>query len=95
MIKRKEIGFMTNGESLPKGQTKETEEKAEEKLKVLSVEEVFNQYPVDRDKARDAVLMEMSKSLIRISASMDAIVQGLVAINTHLAESNTLKKEGK
>ena len=80
---------------IKKDEENEKEETVEEKLRVLSVEEVFNQYPVDRDKARDAVLMEMSKSLIRISASMDAIVQGLVAINTHLAESNTLKKEGK
>jgi len=77
---------------IKKDEENEKEETVEEKLRVLSVEEVFNQYPVDRDKARDAVLMEMSKSLIRISASMDAIAQGLVAVSSHLAEANSLKR---
>ena len=77
---------------IKKDEENEKEETVEEKLRTLSVEEVFNQYPVDRDKARDAVLMEMSKSLIRISASMDAIAQGLVAVSSHLAEANSLKR---
>jgi hypothetical protein len=61
-------------------------------VKNISVEQVFSQYPIDRDKARDVLFMEISSSLLKISQSLEAINQGLVATNSHLAESNQLKK---
>ena len=64
---------MTNGESLPKGQTKETEAKEQPQVRSLSIEEVLNQYPVDREKARDVVLMEISKNLASIANSLSTI----------------------
>ncbi len=57
-------------------------------VKNISIQEVMSQYPIDREKARDVLLMEMSSSLIRISKSLEAMTQGLVATNTHLSEAN-------
>ena len=75
---------MTNGESLPKGQTQETEAKEQPQGRNLSIEEVLNQYPVDREKARDVLLIEISKTLARISESLRAIPEALLLLGTKL-----------
>ena len=79
---RKENEFMSE-------KNKETIEKVlKEEVKKHSVQEVFNQYPVDRDKARDVVLVEISSSLLRIAASMEALPQALLGITQKLENLN-------
>ena len=80
---------MTNGESLPKGQTKEakeTEAKEQPQARSLSIEEVLNQYPVDREKARDVLLIEISKTLIKISESLRAIPEAILLLSTKIED---------
>lgn len=66
--------------------TEEVQEAQQEKpgVRTLSVQEVFNQYPVDREKARDTIMMEMSSSLLRIAASLEALPQALLTISQKL-----------
>ena len=59
-------------------------EKVEKKEIRISVEEIFSKYPVDRDRARDVILMEISSSLLRMAASLEAIPQTLLQINDKL-----------
>lgn len=80
---------MTNGESLPKGQTKEAEvkeAKEQPQVRSLSIEEVLNQYPVDREKARDVLLIEISKTLVRISESLRAIPEAILLLSTKIED---------
>ena len=77
---------MTNGESLPKGQTQETEAKEQPQGRNLSIEEVLNQYPVDREKARDVLLIEISKTLVRISESLRAIPEAILLLSTKIED---------
>ena len=69
-------------------ETKETEDvQAKEEgppVKNISIEEVLNQYPIDRDKARDVLLIEISKSLIRIASSLEVLPQALLGISQKL-----------
>ena len=58
----------------------------------VSIEQILSSYPIDRDKCRDVIMVEMSKSLIKIANSLEGITQGLIVANTHLAEMNALKK---
>jgi hypothetical protein len=55
-------------------------------VKNISVEQVFSQYPIDRDKARDVLFMEISSNILKIAKSLEAITQGLVATNSHLGK---------
>ncbi len=72
---------------LPKGQTQEgTPKQEEQKPQQISVEKILNQYPLDRDKCRDVVMLEISKSLIRIAASLEAIPQALLGINKKIED---------
>jgi hypothetical protein len=79
---RKENKFMadTNKETIEKV----VKEEAKKEPRSLSVEEVFNQYPVDREKARDVLLMEISSSLLKIAASMETLPQALLGITQKL-----------
>jgi len=61
----------------------------------ISVQEILNNYPIDREKCRDVIRMEMSQSLVRIANSLEGISQGLIVANTHLSAMNTLKKQGQ
>lgn len=58
----------------------------------ISIQDILNTYPIDREKCRDVVLLEGSGTLRRIADSLDAISQSLIVINTHLSEANKLKK---
>ena len=81
-------------EQLPKGQTVEKDVKDETpQPQTVSIQDILNTYPIDREKCRDVLLVEMSKSLIRIADSIEAVSQSLVVINTHLSEVNTLTKK--
>ena len=71
-------------------QKEETKEETKEKPK-MSVQEVFGMYPIDREKARDVISMEISSCLLRIAASMEALPQALLTISQKL--DNLLKKE--
>ena len=85
-------------EVLPKGQTVETpkkDEKQADQPKLISVEEILGGYPLDRDKCRDVILLELSRNIGRIAQTLEAISQGLIVTNTRLEESNNLKKQGK
>ncbi len=89
-------------ETLPKGQTVEVPKEAQADAQPaapqpqsISVQEILNTYPIDRDKCRDVVLLEISGNMKRIADSLDAISQGLIVANTHLSEANSLKKMGK
>lgn len=75
-------------EKLPKGQTIETQdpENVQEEAKKISVEEILGAYPLDREKCRDVILVEMSRSLLRIAASLEAIPQALLGINQKLED---------
>jgi hypothetical protein len=57
----------------------------------ISVQEILSSYPIDREKCRDVILVEMSANIQRIANSLEAITQGLVAANSHLAKSNDMK----
>lgn len=83
-------------EKLPKGQTVNTDDLKEEdvqKPEIMSVEKVLGEYPIDREKCRDVILLQISNNLGRIANSLEAITQGLVAANTHLAQNNILKQK--
>ena len=81
-------------EALPKGQTQEVkpEQPQEEQQEVqqISVEQILNGYPLDRDKCRDVIFLDASRNLGRIAQSLEAISQALVVVNTNLA--NLAKK---
>ena len=75
-------------------ENKDQEEKQAPPQKTLSAEEVMSSYPVDREKARDAVLVELSKSLVRIASSMEAIPHALLQISDRIGKikGNNIKK---
>ena len=83
---------MNEGEALPKGQTAPKEETTVSEpdqaaqAKSVSIQEILSSYPIDREKCRDVVLVEMSTNIRRIADSLDAITQGLVAANSHLSQ---------
>ena len=83
-------------ETLPKGQTVEVPKEAQADAtpqpqpQSISVQEILNSYPIDRDKCRDVVLLEISGNMKRIADSLDAISQGLIVANTHVSEANSL-----
>ena len=52
----------------------------------ISVQQILSTYPIDREKCRDVVLVEMSSNILRIANSLEAITQGLVAANSHLSQ---------
>ena len=77
-------------------ETKEVEDVAKEEgppVRTLSVEEVMNQYPIDREKARDTIMVEISKSLMRIASSLEVLPQALLGISQKL-ENLSKKDEG-
>jgi len=83
-------------EKLPKGQTVGVpDENPNPQPQSVSLQDILSTYPIDRDKCRDVLLVEISKNLTRIADSMEGISQGLIVANTHLSEANTLKKQGK
>ncbi len=72
---------------LPKGQTQEGIPKQEQpQPQKISVEQVLAGYPLDREKCRDVVVLEISKSLIRIATSLEALPQTLLLANKKLDE---------
>jgi len=71
---------------LPKGQTQETtKDENPEPQQQISIQDILNSYPIDRDKCRDVILLEMSVNLKRIADSLEAVSQGLIVANTHLS----------
>ena len=54
--------------------------------KSISVQDILNNYPIDREKCRDVLMMEMSQNLVRIANSLEAITQGFIVVNTHLSQ---------
>jgi hypothetical protein len=77
---------------------KRVEEKTEERqqeVKPVSVEQILGNYPIDREKCRDVMILDISRALLKISNTLEGISQGLVALNSYMAENNRLKKEGK
>jgi hypothetical protein len=85
---------------LPKGQTQttvkpeqpEVNKQPEGAPKNISIQEILNTYPIDREKCRDVLLVEMSQSLVRIANSLEGISQGLIVANTHLSAMNSKSK---
>jgi len=59
---------------LPKGQTTEAQGIKPEQQKSISVEQILGMYPIDRERAKDTVLLEISKSLSSISNSLSTMV---------------------
>ena len=57
----------------------------------ISVQDILNTYPIDRDKCRDVVMLEISGNLRRIAAAMEGISQGLIVANTHLSDLKNKK----
>ena len=84
-------------EQLPKGRTLEAgptdgkEPPAAPQPQAVSIQDILNTYPIDREKCRDVLIVEMSKSLMRIADSLEGITQGLIVVNTHLSKMNALK----
>lgn len=85
---------MTKNEELPKGQTTVSDQ-GEDTPKPppnVSIQEILGTYPIDREKCRDVLLVEISKSLVRIANSVEGISQGLIVANTHLSAMNSKGK---
>lgn len=84
---------------LPKGQTGEATEVEKDKPAAapqsISIQDILNTYPIDRDKCRDVLLVEISKNMGRLAESIEAISQSLVVVNTHLSQANKLKDQEK
>ena len=59
----------------------------------ISIQDILNTYPIDREKCRDVILVELSRSMLRIADSVEAMSQGLVVVNTHL--SALVKKQSE
>ena len=80
-------------EQLPKGQTvaEGVKDETPPQPQAVSIQDILNTYPIDREKCRDVLMVEMSKSLIRIADSLEGISQGLIVANTHLSKMNALK----
>jgi hypothetical protein len=90
---------MAKNEELPKGQTQTgvtpevvTPKEPEGAPKNISIQEILNTYPIDREKCRDVLLVEMSQSLVRIANSLEGISQGFIVANTHLSAMNSKGK---
>ena len=68
---RKENDFMIKEKDIEKDEVE-----AKEAPPVnMSVEQVLNLYPIDREKARDVVMIDVSKNLLRIADSLDMMVK--------------------
>jgi hypothetical protein len=52
----------------------------------ISVQDILNTYPIDRDKCRDVLMIEISGNLRRIANSLEGISQALIVANTHLSD---------
>jgi len=74
---------------------KETTAEGPPEVQNISVQQILSTYPIDREKCRDVVLVEMSSNILRIANSLEAITQGLVAANSHLSKMNEMRKMGK
>jgi hypothetical protein len=79
--------------TLPKGQTVRSgrtngEEASTTTPKTVSIQDILNGYPVDREKCRDVLMMEASRNIGRIADSLEAISQSLIVVNTHLSQMN-------
>ena len=70
-------------EPTPKGQTTVPDENPQPQ-QTISIQEIMNNYPIDRDKCRDVIMIENSAILRKISESLEAISQSLIVTNTHL-----------
>ena len=73
-------------------QPEAAKQEGKEEITGVSVEQILSAYPIDREKCRDVVLVEMSKTLARIAVSLEAISQGLIVANTHLTKMNEITK---
>ena len=75
-------------ETLPKGQTVEPQAEGQEQQPVqsVSIQDILSTYPIDRDKCRDVLLVEMSRNMTRIADSLEAVSQGIIVLNTHLSK---------
>jgi len=85
---------MTKNEELPKGQTTAPDQKKDTPVPPanVSIQEILANYPIDREKCRDVLLVEISKSLVQIAGSLEGISQGLIVANTHLSAMNSKGK---
>lgn len=79
-------------EELEKKIEQKPEEQQAEQPRSVHVRDIFATYPIDREKARDVVLMDISASLGSIAQSMQAVQQSLIVLNSHLEKANTLKQ---
>ena len=80
-------------EQLPKGQTVAEDSKDEKpQPQSISIQDILNTYPIDRDKCRDVVMLEISGNLRRIADSLEGLSQGMIVANTHLSD---MKKQMK
>jgi len=80
-------------EQLPKGQTVAEDSKDEKpQPQSISIQDILNTYPIDRDKCRDVLMVEASGNIRRIADSLEGISQGLIVANTHLSDLKKLVK---
>jgi hypothetical protein len=84
MMKKRRSGYMSNEGK--KDQDQEAKEAPDKKPapQNISIQEILGSYPIDRDKCRDVLLVEMSTSLRRIADSLEAIPQALLLISKEL-----------
>jgi ERCC4-related helicase len=77
IMRKKRSGFMTdkniksNPESRPTGNILNKQIGVQERPRIVPVEEIINNYPIDREKIRDIIFLEISKNLTRIANSME------------------------
>ena len=74
------------------GTPKVEQPKEAQKPQTISIQDILNTYPIDRDKCRDVVMLEISANLRKIADSLEGISQGLIVANTHLSD---MKKQMK
>lgn len=82
---------MSENEKPEAGEQKQQEEQQE--VRSVSVQDILGQYPIDREKARDVLTVEISASLIKVASSLQAIQQSMVVLNSHLETMNALNKQ--
>ena len=58
----------------------------EAKPQSISIQDILNTYPIDREKCRDVVMLEISGNLRRIADSLEGLSQGMIVANTHLSD---------
>jgi hypothetical protein len=61
----------SNPESRPTGNILNKQIGVQERPRIVPVEEIINNYPIDREKIRDIIFLEISKNLTRIANSME------------------------